>query len=231
MSTIQCRPGKSGAITDNWDFSTGCVIVAHPDDETIWAGGTILMNTGCRWTIISLCRGSDTDRAPKFIRAAKELGAHAAIGNLDDGPEQIPIQQQEIEKVILTLLPVKYYDVILTHSPYGEYTRHRRHEETGQVTADLWQRQAVNARELWMFAYKDNIVGGEVDLPYPIEAAHRVTPLPKHIWEHKYRIITRIYGFAEETYEARITQRKEAFWCFHSGDEYREWFQNARRKT
>ena len=36
------------------------VIVAHPDDETIWMGGTILKNKNWKWTILSLCRASDT---------------------------------------------------------------------------------------------------------------------------------------------------------------------------
>ena len=34
------------------------VIVAHPDDETLWAGGTIMMGRDYNWQIISLCRGA-----------------------------------------------------------------------------------------------------------------------------------------------------------------------------
>ena len=41
------------------------IIVAHPDDETIWMGGTILKYTELEWTIYSLCRASDKDREPK----------------------------------------------------------------------------------------------------------------------------------------------------------------------
>ncbi|MCJ7520893.1 MAG: PIG-L family deacetylase [Dehalococcoidia bacterium] len=233
MWTTQYRPRESGTVTDKGGFSTGCVIVAHPDDETIWSGGTILMNTNCLWTIVSLCRGSDPDRAPKFISAAKELCADAAIGDLDDSTKQISIPQEDIEGVILSLLPVKYYDVIITHSPHGEYTRHRRHEETGRAVTALWQKKAINARELWMFAYRDSAKGGKEDLPHPIEGAHRVTLLPEHIWEHKYRIITKIYGFAEETYEAKVIQRKEAFWCFPSYTEFQEWLktQGGKRES
>ena len=49
------------------------VIVAHPDDETLWAGGTILMNPENQWTIITLCRRDDPDRNPKFYAALKIL--------------------------------------------------------------------------------------------------------------------------------------------------------------
>ena len=38
------------------------VIVAHPDDETLWAGGTILSHPSWQWFIVCLCRGSDKDR-------------------------------------------------------------------------------------------------------------------------------------------------------------------------
>jgi len=29
------------------------VIVAHPDDETLWMGRTVLMHPECEWTIIA----------------------------------------------------------------------------------------------------------------------------------------------------------------------------------
>lgn len=38
------------------------LIVAHPDDETLWAGGAILSNPSPEYFIISLSRRSDTER-------------------------------------------------------------------------------------------------------------------------------------------------------------------------
>jgi LmbE family N-acetylglucosaminyl deacetylase len=32
-----------------WDFSNCAVIVAHPDDETLWVGCTILMCPEANW--------------------------------------------------------------------------------------------------------------------------------------------------------------------------------------
>ena len=49
-------------ITKEWVFENAVVIVAHPDDETLWAGGTILMHPETHWTILTLCRTSDPDR-------------------------------------------------------------------------------------------------------------------------------------------------------------------------
>ena len=61
------------------------IIVAHPDDETLWAGGTILSTPSWQWFIVCLCRGNDEDRAPKFFKALKILKSEGVMGNLDDG--------------------------------------------------------------------------------------------------------------------------------------------------
>src|SRR5690606_30634655 len=131
------------------------VIVAHPDDETLWAGGTLLDHRTWKIFIISLCRGSDSDRAPKFFKNIALLHARGTIGDLDDGPEQRPIPDNKFEEAIIRLLPQKQYDLIITHDPNGEYTRHLRHEETSKAVIKLWNQGKISAKELWTFAYED----------------------------------------------------------------------------
>jgi LmbE family N-acetylglucosaminyl deacetylase len=215
---------------ENGKYVTAALIVAHPDDETIWAGGAVLMHSDWHWTIVSLCRGSDTDRAPKFIRVVQQLGGISAIGDLDDGPKQVPLSEADVQQMVLSLLPEKHFDLILTHSPHGEYTRHRRHEEIGTAVALLWEKKLIKAKELWMFAYEDGGKGGKDDLPKAIKTAHLISCLPEDIWRRKYLIVTDIYGFAPESYEANIVMREEAFWCFQSPVEFREWLKSERRK-
>ncbi len=204
------------------------VIVAHPDDETIWAGGTIMMHPEYKWIIVSLCRASDPDRAPKFRRAAIELGSAAFIGDLDDGPDQAHLPETEVERTILHLLPEKEFDLVITHSPFGEYTRHKRHEQTGEAMLDLWKRGKIRTSEIWLFAYADNGRGGISDLPRPIDKAHSVTHLPEDIWQHKKNLITGIYGFSSDSYESAICQRNEAFWVFRSNAEFERWMKLKR---
>ena len=105
------------------------VIVAHPDDETLWSGGTILMHPNFDWFIISLCRKMDPDRAPKFYKAVEILNAKGIMGVRDDGQEEFHLEDTFVEKTLLELLPNDYLDVIITHYPQGEYTRTRSHEE------------------------------------------------------------------------------------------------------
>jgi LmbE family N-acetylglucosaminyl deacetylase len=199
------------------------VIVAHPDDETLWAGGTILGQATWRCTIVTLCRASDTDRAPRFFRAVKALGAEGKMGDLDDGPEQVPLAEHEVAGTILDLLAGKHFDIVLSHSPLGEYTRHRRHEEVGKAVITLWQQVRISAGELWTFAYED---GGRQYLPRPIKTATVYRTLPELIWKKKYNLITEIYGFPENGFEAQTTPRTEAFWQFTNAKEARRWLDN-----
>lgn len=187
-----------------------CVaIVAHPDDETLWAGGTFLLHPERRWTVVTLTRGSDPDRAPKFHRALTHFGAVGGMGDLDDGPEQTLLHAGDVEEAILVLLPARHYDLVLTHGLWGEYTRHRRHEEVAQAVLALRDGGRLSVGEIWMFAYGDN--GGR-HLPRPVEGSDIYTRLPRAIWERKYRIITETYGFRPDSFEARTTPSGEAFW-------------------
>jgi len=210
------------------DSLRAAVIVAHPDDETLWAGGTILMHPEWQWSVIALCRGSDPDRAPKFKRVLQNFGARGAIGDLDDGPEQLPLSDSDVRQAILSLLPETHFDLILTHSPYGEYTRHRRHEETALAVAALWEKGDLSASELLMFAYED---GGKRYLPRPIKTANQMMEIPQNIWQQKYLIVTELYGFAPDGFEANIVQRKEAFWRFRSAAEFRTWLNKERSES
>lgn len=189
------------------------VIVAHPDDETLWAGGLLLSRPSYNWFIASLCRKSDPDRAPRFYRVLQSYAARGAMGDLEDGPEQHPLPDEEVGRALLELLPAIPYDLILTHSPSGEYTRHRRHEEVSLAVMNLWQAGAISAKELWLFAYEDD--GGQ-HLPRAIETAHHIEVFPETIRQEKYRLITEVYGFSPESWEARTTPPREAFWRFES---------------
>jgi LmbE family N-acetylglucosaminyl deacetylase len=201
----------SRKIIEKWSFKNAAVVVAHPDDEALWAGGTILMHPEINWTILTLCRLSDPDRSPRFHKAMKALRAEGIMGDLNDGPEQIPLQLHEVRCAISELLPSETFDLIITHSPDGEYTRHRRHEEVGKAVFSLWKDEKLFAKELWQFAYEDS--GGQTK-PHPIQNADFKIMLPKDIWKTKYEIITNIYGFAPHGFEAKATTKEEAFWCF-----------------
>lgn len=187
------------------------VVVAHPDDETLWAGGLLLSHPEWTPSIITLCRSSDPDRAPKFLSAVGRLNARGIMGDLDDSPEQAPLTARLVRDTILSLLPGRDFDLLITHAPHGEYTRHRRHEEVSRAVRVLWKRGDLNAAKLWQFAYEDS--GGTCS-PRPRENADFHFRLPDELWNQKLAIITDVYGFGTDTWEARAATRTEAFQCY-----------------
>ena len=196
------------------------VIVAHPDDETLWAGGTILSHPSWLWFVVCLCRGSDKERAFRFSNALKILQSKGIMGDLDDGPEQTPLDEKEVERSIIQLLPPVHFDLIITHNPSGEYTRHIRHEEVSNAVIRLWHARKIFADELWTFAYED---GNKEYYPRPVGNAPVFRKLAKKIWLRKYSIITETYGFEKSSFEAETTPWAESFWQFTEPDNAQKW--------
>ncbi|HTA93189.1 MAG TPA: hypothetical protein VK745_26605 [Polyangiaceae bacterium] len=196
------------------------VLVAHPDDETLWAGGTLLSEPGWAPFVTTLCRASDADRSPKFFRALAAMAAHGAMADLDDGPAQRPLQDAQVEQTLLGLLPCRRFDRILTHCPLGEYTRHLRHEEVARAVLRLWLAGEILAPELWLFAYED---GAGQHLPTAIATADVVRDLSLVVWKKKINLVTTVYGFSPDAWEARATPRREAFFRVKTRDEAAAW--------
>ena len=209
---------------DNSEPKVVAVIVAHPDDETLWAGGTILGHPSWNWHIVTLCRASDEDRAPKFRRVLQTLGATGNMGDLDDSPEQNPLDEMELHETILQLLPPRHFDLVISHDPAGEYTRHVRHEEIGRAVITLWHAGRLPTDELWTFAYGD---GGRSYLPRAVENASIYSLLPEETWRKKYATITETYGFGPYSFEARTTPRAESFWRFTNPSDAQKWLDHG----
>ena len=189
------------------------VVVAHPDDEILWCGGYILSHPEFDWRIVTLCRASDPDRAPKFRRVLEQLGAVGEMADLDDEPGQVPLPIEQIQETIARLLAGNSYSLVLTHGPKGEYTRHRRHEECCRSVVALWRSGSIATNRLWLFAYED---GGHAYLPRVRDDADRRNVLAESVWLEKRRLITDVYGYGADTWEAQATPREEGFWCFDS---------------
>ena len=196
------------------------VVVAHPDDETLWVGGTLLMERDWNCRILGLCRASDSDRAPKFQKAIACFNCAGELHDCDDGPEQRPLPPEEMLRVIGRWAASLSFDLIITHGPKGEYTRHRRHEEVFRAVFDLWRSGTIVTKSLWIFAYED---GHGSYLPRANRNAHRKTVLSPAVLGEKRRIIRKIYGFLPDSWEARALPSVEAFWCFSSPEEVKSW--------
>jgi LmbE family N-acetylglucosaminyl deacetylase len=202
-------------------------LVAHPDDETLWAGGTLLSSGNWSTFVWTATRASDVDRAPRFYAALARLSAEGKMADLDDGPEQLPLADELLEQSLLQCLPRRDFDRILTHSPLGEYTRHVRHEEVARAVLRLWSRGILSAPELWLFAYEDD--AGK-RLPRALANADVVHELSAEVWQAKYSLMIDCYGFASSSWEARVTPRREAFSRLTTPEQAATWLQQTRNR-
>lgn len=188
------------------------VIVAHPDDETIWMGGTILKNRGWDWTILSLCRADDSDRKPKFYKVCKIYRAFGSIHNVDD-KNLHPISLPIITALIKKSLAQKKYDVIFTHGENGEYG-HIRHIETHNAVKEMIKNKELVAKKVYFFNYRkgENVPFPEIKVPEPIESSDFIYNLNDRELELKKKIIREVYGYPNERgFELMSCNKTESF--------------------
>ena len=127
------------------------VIVAHPDDETIWMGGSLIRNKK-DWdtTLLCMCRKSDNDRHPKFLKACQILGVKPFIFDLDDENLK-PIALEKYIDIIRQFSETDY-DYLFTHGKNGEYG-HIRHEELHKAVNEMINQKILRVRKIFFFSY------------------------------------------------------------------------------
>lgn len=185
-------------------------IVAHPDDETIWMGGFILKHPELNWTIFSLCRASDSDRAPKFSRVCERYKAKAIITDLeDDGELNIKQTLPIIKKLIIEKINEKKFDYIFTHGANGEYG-HLRHLGVHRIVNELIKEKFLKPKTVFYFNY---IKKSHKEFTPPIAKKNSdlTLKLTKKEFIAKKAVMTDIYGFAPDGIDAGYCTNPEAF--------------------
>jgi len=181
------------------------VIVAHPDDETIWMGGVLLKNKD-KWNIkiICLCRKNDLDRAPKFRKVCEIFNAESYISDLEDD-ELNKISVEEVIKRIKLFVKNKRYDYIFSHGDNGEYN-HIRHIDVNKAVKKLLEMKYLSAERVFLFSYIEK--GGKC---IANKSADKLIYLDVPILNEKQNIIQQIYGFKKNSFEEASCGKIESF--------------------
>jgi hypothetical protein len=189
--------------------STALCLVAHPDDEVIWMGGTIMRNPNLDWTVFSLCRRSDADREPKFRKVAAELNAKGMIEDFNDEDgmsleESIP----GIKELIVKTVGEEKFDYFFTHGENGEYG-HIRHIGTHIAVKELINEGKLKAKETFFFNYKK--INRKILPMVPADDSDCILELKPKEYERKRMIVAEMYGYPYEGVDVNLCTNIEAF--------------------
>ena len=171
------------------------------------------MHPEWNWTVLSLCRIRDKDRAPKFKKVCKKLGAKCAMSDLEDEyPERKLKSLDEVkERVRAMMKQLKLeneFDYVFTHGANGEYG-HNRHKEVNRTVHAMIKDGELHAKKVFFFCYKKAhdgfyCVANERD-------ADANTRLNAQIAQSKHLLISLEYQFSNGSFEERSTRAIESF--------------------
>lgn len=123
------------------------MIVAHPDDESLWGSGIVMRYPG-DWTIICCTTPrSDPVRAEKFLDACAVLGAKPVIMQRVEPMANEPITNFDD-------IDLSEYGHIVTHNAFGEYG-HLQHKSVHRFVV-----RNYGKKKLTFFGYRPGALSG-----------------------------------------------------------------------
>lgn len=129
------------------------MIVAHPDDESIFAGNELLHED---YVVICLTNGTNQTRRREFQRAMQETGDIGIILNYPDKTngerDNWDGARDAIREELAEYLSAKAWNKIVTHNPSGEYG-HIHHKMTNQIVTALCEKQGLDERLFYFGKY------------------------------------------------------------------------------
>lgn len=121
------------------------MIVAHPDDETIYGGGHLLQD---KYTVVCITCGVVDYRVKEFEEVMKKTkDDYIMLGFTDRQNKTGPIsnwdnEYKEIYKVLSDIIKSEDWELVITHNPDGEYG-HIHHIKTNEIVSNLVSKEKL----------------------------------------------------------------------------------------
>ncbi len=141
------KPLENSQITAAGANSTDkLMIVAHPDDETLWGGGH-LMDGG--YLVVCVTNGRNEKRSEEFKKVVETSGNKYLMLSY---PDKIARRRDDWQKVrsgiiedLRKVMEYKQWDLIATHNKNGEYG-HIHHQLVHKFVTDIYQQDEIDTR-------------------------------------------------------------------------------------
>lgn len=146
---------KNKAIFDkiNYQNIDKLMVVAHPDDETIWGGAHMLQG---HYLVVCITNGYNKARKKEFEKACKISNNPCVIL---DYPDKINGKKSDWKDVwdyitndMQYLLNKKNFKQIVTHNPDGEYG-HQHHKYISRIMTDLAKKDKITDKLVYFGIY------------------------------------------------------------------------------
>ena len=142
------KPLSSEMIDDAAGEADKLLIMAHPDDETLWAGGH-LYDGG--FLVVCVTNGRNDVRAREFEKVVNESGNSFLILEY---PDKVLFKRDDwsevneaIKKDLSRVIDSRKWQLIATHNPEGEYG-HEHHKSCSRIVTGLCEEKG-RADVLW----------------------------------------------------------------------------------
>lgn len=135
------------------------MIVAHPDDDTIWGGGSLIQGN---YLVVNVTAGVSPHREQEFRRAMRRTGdtplalAYPDFKN-NNFKKRIPYRwstatEAQISRDLATIMSYKPWAEIITHSPDGE-SGHFAHRKVSKLVTRVYRQQKATSLGLTYFGH------------------------------------------------------------------------------
>lgn len=140
---------------ENVDLSEydSLMIVAHPDDETIWGGAHLLKDN---YVVVCITNGDNEIRSEEFMKVMQQVNAKAIMLNYPDKTDGKRNDWQSCEAMIKAeinyILGLKDWKLIATHNPDGEYG-HEHHKKVNRMVNEAVEQASLENKLMYFAKY------------------------------------------------------------------------------